>query len=85
MESGGTGSDLSPLASAPASNAEEGPNREDRVQNAVQFLVHPKVQNRSMEERRNFLVKKGLTSKGVDSKPTVAHTNSPQHTFEGMH
>jgi hypothetical protein len=44
---------------------EEGPVREDQVQNAAQFLVHPKVQNSSMEERRKFLVKKGLTNKGM--------------------
>ena len=43
---------------------EESPVRDDHVANAVQFLVHPKVQNASIEERRKFLAKKGLTSRG---------------------
>lgn len=43
---------------------EDAPIREEQVQNAAQFLVHPKVQNSSMEERRKFLLKKGLTNIG---------------------
>ena len=44
---------------------ENAPVREERIANAVQFLVHPKVQASSMDERRRFLAKKGLTSAGV--------------------
>lgn len=43
---------------------EDGPIREEKIANAVQFLVHPKVQASSIEERRKFLDRKGLTSKG---------------------
>jgi hypothetical protein len=46
--------------------------RSDQVKNAVQFLLHPKVQSSSMEERRKFLIKKGLTSAEVDEAFKVA-------------
>lgn len=38
--------------------------REDQVQNAVQFLGHPKVQRASLEQRRKFLRNKGVTDAG---------------------
>jgi hypothetical protein len=44
---------------------ENAPVREERIANAVQFLVHPKVQASSMDERRRFLARKGLTGAGV--------------------
>eukprot|EP00282_Hemiselmis_andersenii_P009588 CAMPEP_0114149884 /NCGR_PEP_ID=MMETSP0043_2-20121206/22406_1 /TAXON_ID=464988 /ORGANISM="Hemiselmis andersenii, Strain CCMP644" /LENGTH=66 /DNA_ID=CAMNT_0001244575 /DNA_START=20 /DNA_END=217 /DNA_ORIENTATION=+ len=37
-----------------------------RIANAVQFLVHPKVQGATMEDRRKFLAKKGLTAREVE-------------------
>jgi hypothetical protein len=38
--------------------------REDQVQNAVQFLHHPKVQRASLDQRRKFLRNKGVTDAG---------------------
>ena len=38
--------------------------REDQVQNAVQFLNHPKVQRASLDQRRKFLRNKGVTDAG---------------------
>lgn len=53
--------------SSPTSTGEEGGAvREDQVSSAVQFLTHPKVQASSLEERRKFLVKKGLTGAEIE-------------------
>eukprot|EP00961_Rhodomonas_salina_P114060 1534445-Rhodomonas_salina.1 len=46
--------------------------RQDQVQNAVAFLTHKKVQGSSMEERRKFLVKKGLTEEEIDEAVKIA-------------
>ena len=48
------------------------PNRPEQVKNAVQFLVHPKVQGTSPEERRKFLLKKGLTTSEIDEAFKIA-------------
>ncbi len=47
--------------------AASGEVRQDQVQNAVAFLTHKKVLGSSMEDRRKFLVKKGLTDAGLCS------------------
>jgi hypothetical protein len=46
--------------------------RRDQVDNAVQFLVHPKVQSSTIEERRKFLLKKGLTDAEIDEAMKLA-------------
>ena len=45
---------------------EAGGLREDQVQSAIQFLTHPKVQASSLQDRKNFLIKKGLTQAEID-------------------
>ncbi|XP_024544987.1 peroxisomal membrane protein PEX14-like [Selaginella moellendorffii] len=40
--------------------------REDQVQNAVNFLSHPKVKNSPVVYRRSFLERKGLTREEID-------------------
>lgn len=42
------------------------PVREDQVQNAVNFLSHPKVRGSPVLYRRAFLEKKGLTKEEID-------------------
>lgn len=42
------------------------PVREDQVQNAVNFLSHPKVKGSPVVYRRSFLEKKGLTKEEID-------------------
>lgn len=42
------------------------PVREDQVQNAVNFLSHPKVRGSPVLYRRAFLEKKGLTKDEID-------------------
>uniref|UniRef100_A0A7C9ELS4 Peroxisomal membrane protein PEX14 n=1 Tax=Opuntia streptacantha TaxID=393608 RepID=A0A7C9ELS4_OPUST len=42
------------------------PIREDQVQNAVNFLSHPRVRGSPVVHRRNFLEKKGLTKEEID-------------------
>eukprot|EP00898_Chlorokybus_atmophyticus_P007236 jgi/Chlat1/7513/Chrsp61S07026 len=41
--------------------------REDQVANAVKFLVHPKVRDAPLAQRRSFLDKKGLTNAEIDA------------------
>lgn len=57
--------------------------REDQVQNAVQFLGHPKVQRASLEQRRKFLRNKGVTDAEFDeavriAKPDLSQVGTPQ-------
>ncbi|KAG6517191.1 hypothetical protein ZIOFF_020571 [Zingiber officinale] len=40
--------------------------REDQVQNAINFLSHPKVRSSPVVHRRSFLEKKGLTKEEID-------------------
>lgn len=40
--------------------------REDYVQNAVNFLAHPKVKGSPVSYRYSFLEKKGLTKEEID-------------------
>lgn len=40
--------------------------REDQVQNAVNFLSHPKVRSSPIVHRRSFLKEKGLTNEEID-------------------
>ncbi len=40
--------------------------REDYIQNAVNFLGHPKVKGSPVFYRRSFLEKKGLTKEEID-------------------
>ncbi|KAK2076383.1 hypothetical protein QBZ16_000908 [Prototheca wickerhamii] len=61
-------SDGSPSSTtAPAVTIEEIPStsvptlREDQIQNAVSFLSHPKVRSSPMDQKRQFLERKGLT------------------------
>lgn len=42
------------------------PMREDQIQNAVNFLQHPKVRGSPVVHRRSFLEKKGLTKEEID-------------------
>ena len=76
------GTDLTINKSEPTE--ETSPIRPDQVKNAVQFLLHPKVQNSSMDERRKFLLKKGLSAPEIDEAFRVAQpdldrlANSPQ-------
>ncbi|XP_052140563.1 peroxisomal membrane protein PEX14-like isoform X2 [Oryza glaberrima] len=42
------------------------PMREDYIQNAVNFLGHPKVKSSPVFYRRSFLEKKGLTKEEID-------------------
>ncbi|XP_021718941.1 peroxisomal membrane protein PEX14-like isoform X2 [Chenopodium quinoa] len=42
------------------------PIREDQVQNAINFLSHPRVKGSPVIHRRNFLEKKGLTKEEID-------------------
>lgn len=42
------------------------PMREDQVQNAVNFLSHPRVKGSPVIYRRSFLEKKGLTKEEID-------------------
>ncbi|CAO2819081.1 unnamed protein product [Amaranthus hypochondriacus] len=42
------------------------PIREEQVQNAVNFLSHPRVRGSPIVHRRNFLEKKGLTKEEID-------------------
>lgn len=42
------------------------PMREEQVQNAVNFLSHPKVRGSPVIYRRSFLEKKGLTKEEID-------------------
>lgn len=68
------GPELSKPTSEPANQTEERPSflatsepiREDQVQNAVNFLSHPKVKGSPVIYRRSFLEKKGLTKDEID-------------------
>lgn len=42
------------------------PIREDQVQNAVNFLAHPKVRDSLVIYKRSFLERKGLTREEID-------------------
>lgn len=42
------------------------PIREDQVQNAVNFLSHPKVRDSLVIYKRSFLERKGLTREEID-------------------
>lgn len=42
------------------------PMREELVQNAVNFLQHPKVRGSPIIYRRSFLEKKGLTKEEIE-------------------
>jgi hypothetical protein len=55
--------------------------REDQVQSAVQFLTHPKVQAASLEDRKKFLVKKGLTAAEIDEAIRVAQPQLDQQAI----
>lgn len=46
--------------------AEPQPIREDQVQNAVNFLSHPKVRGTPMVQRFSFLERKGLSREEID-------------------
>jgi hypothetical protein len=64
MDAATAGTDV-PAANNAASVGEEGPVREDYVKSAAEFLVHPKSRNASMEERKKFLLGKGVRNKGM--------------------
>ena len=54
------------------------PIREEQVQNAVNFLSHPRVRGSPIVHRRNFLEKKGLTKEEIDeafSRVPVSNCN----------
>ena len=82
--------DQSKTGASASSNPIASPNdkiqakpRSDQVKNAVQFLLHPKVQSSSMDERRRFLTKKGLTAAEIEeavriAQPDIDRMNSPQ-------
>jgi hypothetical protein len=67
-----------PLATDDSGAAEAGGLRDDQVQSAVQFLTHPKVQAASVQDRKNFLVKKGLTQAEIDEAIRQAHPQMEQ-------
>ncbi|MQL77017.1 hypothetical protein Taro_009414 [Colocasia esculenta] len=50
----------------PAAAGLQQPMREDQVQNAINFLSHPKVRGSPVIYRRSFLEKKGLTREEID-------------------
>ncbi|KAL9266819.1 Peroxisomal membrane protein PEX14-like protein [Drosera capensis] len=56
------------------------PIREDQVQNAVQFLSHPKVRGSPVIHRRNFLERKGLTKEEIDEAFRRVPDPSPDYT-----
>uniref|UniRef100_A0A453DQJ8 Peroxisomal membrane protein PEX14 n=1 Tax=Aegilops tauschii subsp. strangulata TaxID=200361 RepID=A0A453DQJ8_AEGTS len=58
--SGGGGSSENLVLQAPQAV------REDYVQNAVNFLAHPKVKGSPVSYRYSFLEKKGLTKEEID-------------------
>ncbi|EKX39636.1 hypothetical protein GUITHDRAFT_114363 [Guillardia theta CCMP2712] len=64
-------------ATAPASS-QAGALRDDQVQNAVQFLLHPKVQASTMDERKKFLQKKGLTEEEIEEAVRIAQPKLDQ-------
>ena len=83
--------DAIPVAdSAESAGREEGPLlRDDQVQSAVQFLKHPKVQGASLEERKKFLVKKGLSNAEIDeairlSQPHLDTQSASTSTLGGV-
>lgn len=41
-------------------------NRDELINKAVQFLIHPKLSNSSLSEKKEFLVKKGLTDHEIE-------------------
>jgi hypothetical protein len=65
MEDEGKAAGSNSLTQPGSSTSDDGPIREDQVRNAAQFLVNPRVLRASMEERKDFLVKKGLSNKGM--------------------
>lgn len=53
------------------------PIREEQVQNAVNFLSHPRVRGSPIVHRRNFLEKKGLTKEEIDEAFSRVPDQSP--------
>uniref|UniRef100_A0A1D2AAM9 Peroxisomal membrane protein PEX14 n=1 Tax=Auxenochlorella protothecoides TaxID=3075 RepID=A0A1D2AAM9_AUXPR len=58
--------------------------REDQLQNAVSFLSHPKVRSSAVEQKRQFLQRKGLTDaeieeafRRVPEAPAAAYVPAP--------
>ncbi|KAL9243153.1 hypothetical protein vseg_017077 [Gypsophila vaccaria] len=56
------------------------PIREDQVQNAINFLSHPRVRGSPVIHRRNFLEKKGLTKEEIDEAFRRVPDPSPAST-----
>ncbi|KAK6920713.1 Peroxisome membrane anchor protein Pex14p, N-terminal [Dillenia turbinata] len=66
------------------------PMREDQVQNAVNFLSHPKVRGSPVIYRRSFLERKGLTKEEIDEAfrrvpdpPPTATSAPPDNINQG--
>ncbi|KAK9669423.1 hypothetical protein RND81_13G128800 [Saponaria officinalis] len=56
------------------------PIREEQVQNAINFLSHPRVRGSPVIHRRNFLEKKGLTKEEIDEAFRRVPDPSPAST-----
>uniref|UniRef100_A0A7S0V2V5 Peroxisomal membrane protein PEX14 n=1 Tax=Polytomella parva TaxID=51329 RepID=A0A7S0V2V5_9CHLO len=52
--------------------------REDQVKNAVAFLSHPKVKSSSIEAKRSFLERKGLTTAEIEAAFQQVPQDAPE-------